>query len=424
MRYFHIKIITILIFSLYFLHSLDGQWELLNGPVNDYWISNIAINEEYIWAGTVWDGIWKQNKISGQWEKITSLPDSIFALDIITQDEIVFILDYQNNIYSSKDKGISWSNISPQNMNSEFSEIYIDSSSILIGGNIDLNSSQLYVNNDTGNVWEPYKFNVGNEIIWPSMYTRKGNTIFTATVEKIYRSIDNGGVWEELLNSPVFEVGCPLCEIVKLFTSDSMVLALEMNDYYHSTRLHVSMDNGDNWEIMDLGYPSSGFNAGFNWFTSIDNILLALDYSQHEGIYVSFDGGHSSVLFNDGLSTNRVRDIASDSDYMYAGTAGYGVWRRKISDLYTTSIESTFQNDELSIYPNPSGGSFKLKLTSNFSGKATLLITDLNGKICLQRKIELIPEIQVDAENLTSGLYFLSVRSGEKVFTAKMVVQK
>lgn len=416
------KLIFSLIFSLCISHSLIGQWELLDSPVNDAWVSHLAINEDYIWAVTVWDGIWKQNKASGQWEIITSLPDTFFANDVITQSETVFLLNYEYEIYRSDNLGTSWKNISPQNVHDGFSELYVDGSSIFIGGNIDLNTSQLYVSKDTGNVWKPFTFNIGNKVIWPSMYARKGNIIFTATGEKIYRSFDNGGVWEELLNGPVFEAGCPLCEIEYMFASDSMVVAVEMNDYYVSKRLHVSMDNGDHWEVVDFGFPSSGFFAGFIWYGAIDNILLATDYDS-KGIFVSFDGGNSSVSFNEGLTNLNVRDIVSDGDYMYAGIGGYGVWRRKISDLYTTSTQPITQTNEISIFPNPSNGNLTLNLDSNISGDAKLSITDISGKVCFVRDIVLSPQTKLDVSTLLSGLYFLSIRFGDKFYTGKMVVQ-
>jgi len=368
-HFLQMKVLLSILISLLSFHVLFGQWELIDSPVNDAWVSHLAVTEDHIWAVSVWDGFWKQNKASGQWEIITSLPDSIFIVDIATQSGIVFVLDYEYKLYRSNDFGASWENISPQNVQDYFSELHVDGSSIFIGGNIESNTSRLYVSEDTGNVWKPFTFEIGDETIWPAMFARKGNTIFTATDEKIYRSFDNGGLWEELLNGPDFEEGCPLCEIEQLFTSDSMVFAVEWNDYYVSKRLHVTLDNGTTWEIVDFGYPSSGFFAGFTWYISILNILMALDYYGNEGIYVSFNGGHSSVLFNDGLNTTNVRDIVSDDDYLYAGTGGNGVWRRNIADLNTVSTQSILQTREYQSTQIPQMEILLLKLILHYQVK-------------------------------------------------------
>ena len=182
----NMKLFICIFFSLVVTQQLTGQWELIDSPINDTWVSHLAVTDDHIWAVSVWDGFWKQNKTSGQWEIITSLPDTFYTIDVITQSENVFALNFEYELYKSTDLGTSWENISPQNVHDDFSELFVDGPSLFIGGNIGLNTSQLYMSVDTGRTWEPFTFNIGNEVIWPSMFARKGNIIFTATDEKIY----------------------------------------------------------------------------------------------------------------------------------------------------------------------------------------------------------------------------------------------
>ena len=156
----------------------------------------------------------------------------------------------------------------------------------------------------------------------------------------------------------------------------------------------------------------------------MNDILIANTYEYANSVLVSFDNAASWKPFNEGLFFGGTKEITHDDTYLYAATTGQGVFRRKISDLYTTSTHSISANQEISIFPNPSNGNFTLKLDSNLSGDANLVITDLNGKVCLNRNIILNPEIKVEAETLSSGLYLLSLRSGESSNTGKIVIQK
>lgn len=41
------------------------------------------------------------------------------------------------------------------------------------------------------------------------------------------------------------------------------------------------------------------------------------------------------------------------------------------------------------------------------------IISEISGKVCKKQNVEMAVEIEVSAEDLVPGFYFLSVRSGE-----------
>ncbi|MFZ1677610.1 MAG: T9SS type A sorting domain-containing protein [Saprospiraceae bacterium] len=411
------------------LISIDaGQtFDFSNEGLDASYVGKIATDSTFIWASNGFGGIWKQNRNTAQWEMITSISEVFQAVDIETQQQNVFALNDQYKLYNSSDGGISWTNVTPPPSiigDNTISEIYVNDPSVLVGGSNDNGYPILRITQDTGKSWGFYPVLIDDQLFYPSFFTKNSNKIFTCEAEKIFRSTDNGDTWDFFHYGLYFDPGCHQCSFTRLFSSDDMLYMVEMDKYYHSTKLHASNTDSMSWHIVDFGFPGSGFNSGLTTYATVGNILLASDYFEGRGVFVSFDGGASSVEFNEGLPTKKIGEITSDDKYIYVATGGFGLWRRKISDLDIVSTQPITQTNDISIYPNPSNGNFTLNLDSNISGDAKLMITDISGKVCFTRDIFLKPQTKVDASTLPSGLYFLSIRSGDKFYTGKIVVQK
>jgi len=89
----------------------------------------------------------------------------------------------------------------------------------------------------------------------------------------------------------------------------------------------------------------------------------------------------------------------------------------------TTSTANSTLNNTLKIFPNPTGSDhFYLQLSEPvFEGKLTLY--NLNGQVVLQRDInQSDPMVQVTANSLQSGVYFVSLINGNgKQWTGKVI---
>jgi len=375
-------------------------------------VDAMDVDQNYLWTGCSFNGISRQQKLTAMWDEVL-FPANHLLQDIKILDGRIFVVK-DEYIYRSDDDGITWSDITPTTDSTVFSILYSDEHKILAGAPSRYTVNYLYKSSDYGDSWQPDTFRINGTTYSPSLFAKKENILFTADQYTIYRSMDSGLTWEKINGYS----GDGWVTDIK--ASDSLLFVMrECCDDVLGGSTSFSRDNGDTWELLN-----QTIGIGFKFEIETNHVLIGTGSLPDYGIYISLDQARTWQHFDQGLRIRSINEIISDDEYLYAATSGKGVWRRKISDLYTTSIQSPQPNDEISIYPNPSCGSFKLKLTSNFTGKATLKISDLSGKVCLERNIELSPEIQVDTENLTSGLYILSIRSGEKVFTGKMVVQK
>lgn len=82
-------------------------------------------------------------------------------------------------------------------------------------------------------------------------------------------------------------------------------------------------------------------------------------------------------------------------------------------DVVSTTAETT-------VYPNPSAGIFNLQHAPE---GATLNIMNSLGEVVLSDKITSSDQ-QINLENLSNGIYILSLYDGNKVFSHKLMVQK
>jgi hypothetical protein len=78
---------------------------------------------------------------------------------------------------------------------------------------------------------------------------------------------------------------------------------------------------------------------------------------------------------------------------------------------------STFNNQALTLYPNPTNGLLQLQTPNNTSFNK-IIITDSTGKTVLE---QMQNTTQVDVEQLASGLYIIKAFSGEEVFVNKFI---
>jgi hypothetical protein len=78
-------------------------------------------------------------------------------------------------------------------------------------------------------------------------------------------------------------------------------------------------------------------------------------------------------------------------------------------------------------FPNPANGLTKVNAYMQYGGDLSLKVTNLAGQTLMSmEKSNVQPGVSqfvIDASQLASGIYFYSVKQGEKSITKKMIVQ-
>lgn len=109
-----------------------------------------------------------------------------------------------------------------------------------------------------------------------------------------------------------------------------------------------------------------------------------------------------------------------------------------VSNHATTSLDVqlrplTYDSQDKSVctvlvYPNPSDGHFRLILPENpINPSCSIQITNIFGAIVYSSEVERSPgvsSVEIDAQNLTTGVYFLRFNSGYKIYLDKLIIKK
>ncbi len=76
--------------------------------------------------------------------------------------------------------------------------------------------------------------------------------------------------------------------------------------------------------------------------------------------------------------------------------------------------------DLIRVYPNPSNGLYNVRLNA-FAGKASVALTDINGRMVYNAIHEFDTETSLDVRHLQSGLYILKISGNNVSYTQKLI---
>ena len=137
-------------------------------------------------------------------------------------------------------------------------------------------------------------------------------------------------------------------------------------------------------------------------------------------------------------ATTRLRfraDASADDDRVYiddvviTGCQQQMFTGNGLEDRQNDGAEAAEQNGitDFQVGPNPATDNINIQLDAEGMLDAALLITDLTGRIVLQTNLHCmqgVNRISVPLNNISNGLYLLSVKAGDEFFTEKMVISR
>ena len=215
------------------------------------------------------------------------------------------------------------------------------------------------------------------------------------------------------------------CDSVVITNANSAPCAPSISFYMYNVD---SLNNvvGDTMDIAPY-YSSQVSNAIWYWgdgsYTTglypSHTFSAAGEYSVCVTVYASC-GDSSTTCQND--SIYRIANHKSVSSTMIAVNV--------INTHATTGIEThTQQTAQVSVYPNPSTGIFKLQLNSVSDNVSTVQInvTNILGEIIYSSEEQISNNClskEIDLQNADNGAYFMKVSIGDKTYTSKTIISK
>jgi hypothetical protein len=202
-------------------------------------------------------------------------------------------------------------------------------------------------------------------------------------------------------------------------------LAIKENKVYAGTgsNIYRTTNDGINWNIILTT------NKSVRSIITYNDIIFA--GTEGNGIYISKNNDTVWTQKNEGLNTLKIKSLCIKDDYIFAGTLGTSVWKRSLLDIISVRNISTnipgnyflYQN-----YPNPFNPTTIIKYQIQKSNFVELKVFDILGKsiasLVNEKQSPGTYEVQFNASNLPSGIYFYKLIAGDFVQIKKMVLLK
>jgi photosystem II stability/assembly factor-like uncharacterized protein len=410
------KFLFLLFITHYSLLIATAQWVQVSNGMGNTYVHFLAVSGNYIFAAAYHSidssrGVYLSTNYGTTWSH-TSLNQGVYALVIIGNN--IFAGTYFNGVYLSTDNGTTWAQTS-LNDKSIYS-LAVNGNKLFAGSISGGVRMGVYSSTDNGTTWTQTSLN--NQNIYSLAVN--GNNIFAGCQSSgVYLSTNNGTTWTQTpLNYP-----------------SGQSLAISGNNIFAGTLRHfngtfygiyLSTNNGTTWSQTNLNNQDI-FSLAVN-----GNNVFAGALSPNS-FYVSNDNGTNWIQRNEGLIiTSRVDGLMIFNNYIFAGTWGNGVWRRPLGELIgikpiSEQIPSHFDLEQN--YPNPFNPTTKIQFDiSETHSNASLRIYDILG-----REMETIVneqlnagtyEVEWNASNYPSGVYYYKLIVGDYTDTKKMVLVK
>ncbi len=343
------------------LYRLNAQWQQTNGPCGDR-IDCLAVNSTTVYAGSglLGGGIFRSRNNGLNWTPVNNgldLPNSVYQ---IAANGVNLIAGTWNGVYFSANDGEKWEKIdhdfegsvldvsitnsnfyaaTPNHLwlstnygknwqfidkgidfnNFSIEKIAVLDSNIFIG----TRGNGLYKSSDNGNVWEKLENGLPTNSIVESII-KKNSNIFVGTINHgVFKSTNNGLSWAPL-------------NIMGLSDLGVNGLGFIDTELYAATSLGVlvSKDDGLTWTVVNNGLKEIAVNC----LTTIGQYIIVGTLTR--GIYLSSDHGKTWNQSNNGLVNTIITALATDDKNLLAGTDGHGVFLSTNNEITWNQINS------------------------------------------------------------------------------------
>jgi hypothetical protein len=301
------------------------------------------------------------------------------------------------------------------------------------------NGGGVFLSTNNGSNWN--QVNTGLTDLFVSCFAVSGNSLYAGTSNGIFLTTNNGTNWSDITGTITNPV------IRSLFVSGSTLIAGTNGPM----GIYTSTNTGTTWTFSNITGTSNQFiisfaaiggtlfagnggnilistDNGLNWNTGCNNIGASHYDLDVDGttLYCAVWAGYGPVMStNYGVTCTLMGagglgydafSIGHNSNYVFAGTDGYGIW--KFGAAANTVGISELTSDLLTDIKNPFNENITVPLNSG--GKATVSLYDISGKELCRDQSEEAP-LKLNTFGLAAGIYILKVASADGVQFRKMV---
>jgi photosystem II stability/assembly factor-like uncharacterized protein len=283
----------------------------------------------YVFAGTEGDGIYRSSDHGDSWAK-TDVNNTLLARQLVlafcAKDNALYA-GAGNGIYKSTDSGATFQRTLdgfPPNIGVLVFSLTASNGNILAAVSVLLSQTEaldtIFYSSDDGSTWHQATLPItptavtavasdGSSLAYAGVFGQ------SSSVKGLYKSTDAGVTWSQ---RPALNV-----DIERLAANGSNVLAGDLFAAYYS------LDFGESWAFSSPP-GNCPLGCGIFTYTFRGSSIFAGDDA---GMFFSTDSGATWTPVNQGFPQCPIPDVeasCADSNYLFAGTSGKGVWRKPL----------------------------------------------------------------------------------------------
>jgi photosystem II stability/assembly factor-like uncharacterized protein len=219
---------------------------------------------------------------------------------------------------------------------------------------------------------------------------------------------NNGVQWSDIENQSQ-------APILKMYKGDNDKIYLISS----SGVIYESANYGANWDITNNGLTTENV---YNCAISGHGCVIV---SAQNGVFGSSDYGQYFMLINDGLEgydNKSLTNITCGTDgYFYAvAPDGLSIVKRATP---TAVDEQEINSVSIEISPNPVSEMLNIKAVNADESINQIRLFDMHGNLVFNIANMNSASTRVDLSKLASGVYFVDVVVGEKLYCRKIVIE-
>ncbi len=358
--------------NIYKTENNGMDWNLSNNGVWEGGFHSLMNDGNYYFTGTDGNYIYRSSDKGENWEHI-NYPNftATYVSSFCEKNNIVFASSFGSviDVYRSTDDGSNWTPCSVSG-NGNVMDVISTDEYVFAG-----RSDGVFRSSDLGLTWTKTSSGM-SEFPFIKKLDFNEDYLFAAATDGLYRSDNNGDDWEKVFNPPFTE------RIESLATHEGYLYAGTVE-----TGLIYSQDNGVTWETSNPDF-----------------------FQDPSGIY--------PTIF--------ALEIKGDS--LYAAYQDFSIWVRPLPNITYIEDRESFKNgnNPLLIYPNPVVGISTIEYSLSHTTNVTLKVYNVLGKeqLVLISKQQLKGDyaVQFNANELGSGIYFISLRADNSVSNQRIIV--
>lgn len=192
----------------------------------------------------------------------------------------------------------------------------------------------------------------------------------------------------------------------------------------------IAYTKDDDWKITLSNYAGCEGLTGIgelitDTYTAIEPVVRPKSDQAGADAFWFYEAGVPSIYF---MEEDFNPYYHTESDLVENGVMDYCAEAVKVSvgvilmaqDTTLTFTPDLFAEEDLTIYPNPSRGQFRVKCIREDGNQLNMRISDMRGRV-LQESI-VHDDQPVDLRGFQNGIYFLQFTIGNQIFTRKLIL--